>query len=239
MDINHEASELLSNHFVSFLTRWSQVENLIRMARMISSETRSSLQQKVSPALTPAEIQEQTFVRLLQVRLKGFDIAVESAAIVFAHSVIDTFIHGLCKSSSLIGPNDWLTNIKNKKLTIGDIKRNSFENEYREKLAKFINRFERESLPVKIESLLTKLRSQIIINRINDYTFDIEKVNLFHQTRKNIVHGDSGLSEIEDIEDQIEYIKKTAEYLYALFDDKYGDSVRPDVRKALLRTFNS
>lgn len=245
MAANQEATEMLDQLSRRFITRWNQVENLVVMADILTSAhwpNRNDAESKkgtLAAASGLDTLRAGQLERMYGLMQKGFDVTVESAAIVLAHSVIDKFVYGLCQISSIVSPMDWLSNIEKRKIVIADLAETSFDIEYNKKLEDYISKLEKESLLFKIQKLFSKCKPNRAFNPVPDYIYDSNRLEKFHNKRIEIVHGFDSLYEIPDVDEKLVYIEKTALYFYSMFDHKYGDAIDPKVRRTLFVLFES
>jgi hypothetical protein len=67
---------------------------------------------------------------------------------------------------------------------------------------------------------------------IKNYTYDRDRLKTIDDARHGIVHRDGLGRQIANIDDDLEFISKTANYLMALVNKKYG------VQLNILKVFN-
>ena len=64
---------------------------------------------------------------------------------------------------------------------------------------------------------------------IRDYKFDRERLERLDKLRQLLIHGDDFGEEVKNVESEIEFLIKTANYLLTLVNMRYGLQLNPGV----------
>lgn len=78
--------------------------------------------------------------------INTFNSAIDSASLIFAHSILDAVAFEYCQLIAEDSPMSFKEKLSNKKLSLSDISNNSYEDLLKLQLNKFLEDFERESM---------------------------------------------------------------------------------------------
>lgn len=147
--------------------------------------------------------------------------AIDGASLVFAQSVLDDCAWSYLKVCSLAAPADWEAILKDRKVAFTSMGRS--REEIREELIHDkLDQLERESLLKKVDLLFQLCPPPKDFAPINNYAYDRDRLEAIDNARHSIIHRDGMGKPISDIEETLEYISKTANFLMGLVNKKYG-----------------
>jgi len=115
--------------------------------------------------------------------------ALDAAAIVYAHGILDASAYGYLEVLSLASPKSFETYIGKRHVCLSDVGSKSYEQLYKEKIDDFMKKtVEKNSLIYKLDKLheITK-PTNTLINPSNKY--DRDRLDKFDKIRHDIVHG--------------------------------------------------
>jgi hypothetical protein len=148
--------------------------------------------------------------------IRETEMAMNAASIVFAHSVLDGAALDYCRVTGLVAPRDWESVVENRKLSLAEMRSADYEEALRQKLDEFFAQLERESLLKKAEYLFTRCQPPEKWSPMNNYAYDKERLERLDRFRHEVIHGESLGKPIANASDEVEYLMKTALFLWVL-----------------------
>ncbi len=125
------------------------------------------------------------------------------------------------KVCSLAAPADWDAILKDRKVAFTSVGK-SPELIRAELINERLEQLERESLVKKVDLLFQLCTPPKDFAPINNYAYDRERLLAIDNARHEIVHRDGMGKSIPNIEEDLEYISKTANFLMGPVNKKYG-----------------
>lgn len=158
-----------------------------------------------------------------------FQNSVNAASILFAHSILDNVALDYCRVSALIAPQDWAPVVEKRKVELREIAGASYDDILQKKLDQFLNQdLAYKSLLSKIDRLFGLCKPEPGFSPLNDYSYDRDRLQKLDEIRHEIVHGDSAMPQLTNIEEDILYLRQTSSYLMALLGHKYNLKIDPE-----------
>jgi hypothetical protein len=148
--------------------------------------------------------------------------AIDSASLVFAHSVLDDCAWSHLRVCSLAAPAEWEPIIARKTTTFAAYYGKSPEIIRDDMIQEKLEQLERGSLLSKVDLLFQLCTPPKDFAPINNYTYDRERLEKIDDARNGVVHRNTMKRAGTDIDTDLEFISKTANYLLALVNYKYG-----------------
>jgi hypothetical protein len=148
--------------------------------------------------------------------------AVDAASLVFAQSMLDDCAWSYCKACALVGPEDWEQFFGAKAVKFEVLRGTAYENIRKDSIEAKLAEIERKSLLTKVDLLFRICQPPTGFDPIGHYTFDRDRLEQIDNRRHRVVHADGLGEELVNIENDLEYISKTVNYLMALVNQKYG-----------------
>ncbi len=148
--------------------------------------------------------------------------AIDAASLVFAQSVLDDCAWSYLNVCSLANPGDWEPIIAEKKASFADYYGKSHDVIRGEMIQEKLKQFERDSLLKKVDLLFQLCTPPVGYAPINNYAYDRDRLERVDDARHGIIHRGGLGKPIANIDDDLDFISKTANYLLALVNHKYG-----------------
>ena len=148
--------------------------------------------------------------------------SVDAASLVFAHSVLDANAIDYLQVTALAAPKDWLPDVQNKQVSLGDVVRLKPDELFHQSLEKRLKQLERESLVTKIEVLFARCQPPPKWSPMTDNQFDRQRLQKMDKLRQDIVHGEALGRVIPNVEQELDYLNRTSLFLLSLVNFHYG-----------------
>jgi len=153
--------------------------------------------------------------------------AIDAASLVFAQSLLDESAWSYCHVCALVAPQDWEPLIEAKKIDFAAVRGKSAEAIRDELIQLTLGQLERESLLKKVDMLFRLCSPPKNFAPIGNYTFDRDRLEAIDNKRHRIIHANGLKTELENIDDDLEYVMKTSNFLMGLVHQKYGVQIHP------------
>jgi hypothetical protein len=158
--------------------------------------------------------------------------AIDAASLIFAQSVLDDCAWSYLKVCSLAAPSDWSPIIAEKKASFASYYGKSHEEIRDEMIQEKLKQLERDSLLKKVDLLFQICSLPSGYAPINNYIYDRERLVRIDDARHGIIHRNDMGKPVINIDDDLDFISKTVNYLMALVNEKY------DVQLNTLKVFD-
>lgn len=158
----------------------------------------------------------------------GFQSAVDSASLVFAHSIIDSIAFDCCYVSARLRPEDWMPQIGRRTIELFAVAKHTLDEIMHEKLEKYLKQLERESLLKKIDFIHEKCPRSNASGRVENYSYDRERLEALDNLRHDVVHGEMVIPPLPNLDIDLEYIQKTCLYICFMILIRYNLKMDPD-----------
>jgi hypothetical protein len=165
---------------------------------------------------------EKTPNFLLKNTINTFNSAIDSASLIFAHSILDAVAFEYCQLIAEDSPMSFKEKLSNKKLSLSDISNNSYEDLLKLQLNKFLEDFERESMLKKFELLFYLCKPPEVYEPLENYKYDNKRISELDKLRHDYVHGVGIVNKLPNGEEDITYLEKTLYFFTALIQDTFG-----------------
>jgi hypothetical protein len=151
----------------------------------------------------------------------------DSATILFAHSMVDGAAFDYCRVTALYAPQDWEPDLLSKQVPLSQVRETPFDEIRRLKLEALLVDLEMKSLSDKIGRLHARCRPQEGWAPMEGYWFDLDRIKKLDRLRQDIVHGDALGQAIQNVDDEFDYMNRTCWYFMALVNLRYGLRLDP------------
>lgn len=158
-------------------------------------------------------------------QLRSFQSAVEAASLIFAHSILDSAALDYLRVTTLHNPSDWAEFVNQKQVPLSSIQGRSYDDLLKEKVAQYLETFDRQSLLAKIDKLFQICKPEQGFAPMDDYAFDRARLEQLDSLRHEIVHGSGPVIEIRVTDNDIWFLQKTAFFLMSLVNMRYGTRI--------------
>jgi hypothetical protein len=172
-----------------------------------------------------------TFASLLVKQvIESYQIAIDSASIVLAHSGLDAAAFDYFRVIEMIAPMGELeTFIIKRQVSLENLKSKGYDQIVREEIHEFVAGLDRKSLLEKIDKMFQICQPPPKYSPIKGHTFDRGKTEGLDILRHKIVHGEGIKSPLTHCDEDIIYMRDTANFLMALVNSKYNVKINPTV----------
>lgn len=160
-------------------------------------------------------------------QLSMFKAAVDAASLVFAHSIVDSAALDFLRVTAAHNHLDWVSFIEQKKISISALGGSTYDDVVRDAVAQYIDSLDRQSLLIKVDRLFQICRPEPNFEPMNDYKFDRDRLDRLDHLRHDIVHGSGPVTALEDGDDDVWFLQKTAFYFMGLVNMRYDTRIDP------------
>jgi hypothetical protein len=152
--------------------------------------------------------------------------AVTTAALIFAHSILDAAVIDFCRLIAEIAPKSWDPWLDTKTIRFEQVRSSSVEAIRSQLLESFLDQLEREALPRRIEKLLAVCKPSATTLNSEGYIFDLARIRRVDDQRHRLMHGGAPAPTMQELEEEVRYLEATTYRLMScLFEpfDIYPD----------------
>jgi hypothetical protein len=134
-----------------------------------------------------------------------FEQSLNSAALVFAHSILDSALHDCLWISAFSAPQDWMEYVAKKNIPLSELDTKS----------------PAESLLKKVDRLfqLCKPKKQTYLT--NGFRFDRGRLEKLDALRHAIVHAPGRLRQFPELADDLDFLRKCGLHILAMLSETY------------------
>ena len=161
--------------------------------------------------------------------IEGFRASVESAAIVFAHSIVDAISFDFCKCIAIAHPQAWESILPQRKVELQKFRDSTYEEILSQLISKHLDVLERESLIRKGDELFRICKPKSGFDPIEDFEYDRDRLVRIDNLRHEIVHGPTSLTRVPTVGADLTFLQNTATYYMALLNDRFNFKLRPEL----------
>jgi len=164
---------------------------------------------------------------------------VDSAALVFAHTLLDGALSECCHISFLADPATWGTFVEGRKVDLGRLKTKTVNDVTGEIAREHVLQLEREPMTKRLEVINRLCVPRLHGAEIPTAWLKHEALHDFDRLRQRIIHGQPFLRRKVDVEDQLYFAKSAGFAVLALVAQAYGllndAAIEPKSYRAMLR----
>ena len=165
--------------------------------------------------------------QIAQNELDKFRSAIDSASLVFAHSVVDEAVLNYLKVTFAHSADPWIQFIKNKSVKISEINGKNYNQLVRGKVLSLLNELERQSLLIKSDQLFQICLPEDNFRPIYNFVFSRERLEQFDELRHEVIHGTGAINNLPNGDDDILFLHNTANYYMALVNMRFNTRIDP------------
>lgn len=160
-------------------------------------------------------------------QLSMFKAAVDAASLVFAHSIVDSAALDFLRVTAAHNHLDWMPFIEQKQISISALKGITYDDIVKDKVFQYIDSLDRQPLLTKVDRLFHICKPEPNFEPMNDYKFDRDRLEKLDCLRHDIVHGSGPVAALEDGDNDVWFLQKTAFYFKALVNMRYDTRINP------------
>lgn len=154
-------------------------------------------------------------------QIVAFRSAVDAASIVFLHSTLDAAVSDLCEIAALLAPGDWEHWMSDKRVSLGQVKNQGYDELLSAELRSAIENLKRDSLLKRVDRLFAICQPPPRLELINNFVFDDTRLEQIDTVRHDIIHGAGINAPVADVEGALEVLHRSGLFLFALLNWKY------------------
>lgn len=166
------------------------------------------------------------------------EAATDAASIVFAHSVLDGAVFDYCKVTALVSPKDWEAVVEKRQVTLAELRGTDYDRLLKERVAEFLKQLERESIFIKAGHLFARCKPPEKWSPMHNYIYDKARLEKIDQYRHEIIHGRGINKKLNNTDEEVEYLMKTALFFMGLVNLRYGLKITPEYTFAAMAEFS-
>ena len=153
---------------------------------------------------------------------------VDSASVVFAHSLLETTLNELLHLTFAASPKAWFPYVKQRKVELSSVVNGSVDALCQSLVQDYIIELGRESLMRRSDVLHAICRPRPTDAKMQTYKFSKVELESFDKVRHNLVHGQKFFDSITDAAKLLEYVSKTGGYFILLVNQRFGFKFSPN-----------
>jgi hypothetical protein len=147
---------------------------------------------------------------------------IDSAALVFAHTILDGALTECCYVSFEASPSDWFGFVENRKVELAELQRDSADNLRHKKALELVKQMGRESMAKRLELL-----HRICVPRLNGekpmtHWIAVEELDRFDRLRQDIIHIRGFAQAIPGVQDEVMFSMLVSTSAFVLVGKAYG-----------------
>jgi hypothetical protein len=148
--------------------------------------------------------------------------AIDSAALVFAHTILDATLTECCLVTFYAAPSDWFSFVEKRKVELADLQNSSADDLRHQKALEYVKQLSRESMVKRLETLhmvcVPKLKGEKPFTRWI-LTEELEK---FDRLRHDVIHVRGFAQPIPDVQEEVLFALVFGVSALALVGKAYG-----------------
>jgi hypothetical protein len=152
--------------------------------------------------------------------------AIDAASLVFAQSILDDCALSYLRVCALANPTHWDPIIKEKKVAFSSVVKPPEEIRM-ELIEDKLDLLEWESLLKKVDLLFQLCSPPENFAPINNYKYDRNRLEQIDDRRHGIIHRNAMTEPLANIDEDLDFISKTANFLMGLVNQKYDIRLNP------------
>jgi hypothetical protein len=214
-------------HAIALFTRnWARVETFLRVAELAMPHAQRALREETSKLLSAPDTLSESIIEYMkkvgsagyaELQVNDAQSAVDAAALVFMHSVLDDAAMKCCRLIALAMPQAWECWVGDKQVMLREVKEHGYETLFDKALERRLSKLEHESLVAKADMILRLCKPPDgFSNHVDHYVYDRSRLSLLDEQRHRIVHGGSWAGMFRRNEDDLEYLFNTGLYFLDL-----------------------
>lgn len=160
--------------------------------------------------------------------------AVDAAAIIYAHAILDAVIYRLCSISISIDSSAWTPFIQERKVSFSDLRQNSNVGVVQRRLLEtYLAQLERESLLLKCDVLFKIVKPRHTRGVLKGFRYSRERLASLGTLRHDLVHKLRFHRRARQAKAKTEYLLKTGKFFVSLLSKHYTNKKAPESKEKL------
>ncbi len=126
---------------------------------------------------------------------------IDAASLIFSHSILDAAVYEYCRASTIAAPDEWEQFVKDKKVSLSEVKRRDYKALLQAKISEFLKDLERISLLEKVDKLFAVCKPESV-----PQWYSRERLGQLDNLRHSIVHGRSTYTLMPSIDNDVKFL---------------------------------
>jgi hypothetical protein len=164
---------------------------------------------------------EEFIKEVTQESIKDSMVIIDAISIVYAHSLLDAFLFDLIEIAGEIEPRIILRIRKDKTIKAIELLDNSISDIISTEAKKIIEKWERESIPIKTDLLYMICNPGTDFQTVKDFSFDKKRLEKFDRLRHDIVHGLRTAPCTAEVREELNYLSNLDLHFIAMMNYKF------------------
>ena len=214
-------------HALALFTRnWARVETFLRVAELGMPHAQRTLREETDNLLSAPDGSSESVIEYMkrvgsagyaELQVNDAQGAVDAAALIFMHSVLDDAAMKCCRLIALAKPQEWEHWVDDKQVVLREVKEHGYDSLFHKALERRLSKLEYESLLAKADMILRLCKPPDgFSSQVDHYVYDRSRLSLLDEQRHRIVHGGSWAGMFRRDEDDLEYLFNTGLYFLDL-----------------------
>lgn len=174
-----------------------------------------------SPVQQSAKMLREFSDALAQRSIRTAKQTVDSASLVFAHSILDGVLTDCCWISFYAKPSDWFRLIENCNVDVSSVLKGQSKLRVQQLAMKRVGRLDRESMVKRLACLHRVCGPKMKGRKMPTAWLNADRLDAFDRTRQRTVHGRSFSQKLPDVLDQIAFAHQAGFSALALVQESY------------------
>jgi hypothetical protein len=150
--------------------------------------------------------------------------AVDAAALLYAHAILDAVVFKLCSISVALDADAWAEEIEGKQVRLSELRVNAVEQVKGKMLKAYLSQIERESLLRKCDTLFRVIKPATTRGILKKYKYSRERLALLDGLRHDLVHKLMFHRKLRQPDAKADYLLNTGHFLVNLLSRHYRAS---------------
>lgn len=160
--------------------------------------------------------------QVTQLVLSSASVAIDAASLVFAQSIVDDAAWSYLRVCAAVDPATWEDQIDDRKIGVKDLKMKSYEDIRADLVEARLKQIGRKSRLTKIDLLFKLCPPPKDFAPLNNYSYDRARIERIDSQRHSMIHENGFGTPLPTLEEDLEYLYKTAWFLMDLVNKKHG-----------------
>ncbi|MGH8488530.1 MAG: hypothetical protein ACREXS_06620 [Gammaproteobacteria bacterium] len=178
--------------------------------------------------------------KMTQQAVHTFESSLDAASLVFGHSILDAALFDCCKVRAMVAPTDWLPQLRDRKVPLGDVEDQSFDELLVKVIESQLQTLERDSLIKKAERVFQLCPPKEPFSGLHRFRFDRDRLLALDALRHDIIHSTGPTLRLPKGDEDLEFLRNSGLYLWILVHKRHGlkidiSHVRDDISMGIVK----
>ncbi len=150
-----------------------------------------------------------------------FRNTLQSAALIFAHAVLDAAVFDCLRICAIESPTYWSEKLFNKKVSLGEVSKNQYAALLQGAISDELTKLERESLMKKVDTVFSICSPTETIFLTNGFRFDRDRLSSLDELRHRLVHEPGGQLPFDTTFDDLDFMRSSGFHIFTMIGNKF------------------